>query len=332
MDIEKLGKLVGASVASGMPLTTEAVESVLTNEELLAAAQRRGLLAEASGSLAVTEVAAVETTPVAEAEPTPERVVLTAESLLATFDTAYQTYSWQVAIANAARGEVKGRKKPEQLTAVDADTIRTDLEAILANETVVAELQAEIDHFMANPETDSPTPGFDVVIVPEGLTTADEQVLARDLQVGIKDALGTSYATPYIRPEAYNDKRTPAVTGKGYRIAFAPRHYNVPSGTTANQTTWLRDRNQTTSATELQTATDAEALAQINNLLENDLLPKGSGYDVNRFHRTYFRRFDQAPRDDHVSNVCVYGDGKLNLDGSDVHNDRSARALVVPKA
>lgn len=285
--------------------------------------ERRGL--EVAQPVGTTAVAT-------ELEPTPEAALLTPETLLATFDTAYQTYSWQVDTANAARSAVKGRKKPAQLEVVPADTIRTDLESILSNETVLADLQAEIDHFTANPEADSPVPGFDVVIVPEGLTPADDQTVARDLQGRIQVALGTNYDTPYIRSEAYNDKRTPAVTGKGYRIVFAPRHYNVPSGTASVQTAWLESHNQGTTATELQTATDGEALSQINNLLENDELPKGAGYDANRFHQTYFRRSDQAPRGGVVSRVYVFDYGRLNLGKSNVHYDNPTRALVVPKA
>ena len=188
----------------------------------------------------------------------------------------------------------------------------------------MAELQAEVDYFTANPEADSPTPGFDLVIIPESLTVHDEQAIAKDLQGKIP----SDYEQPYIRPEAYNDDRTPEVTGKGYRLAFAPRHYNVPKGTAKNQANWMNGNNRRTTATELQTATDAEAMAFINDLVDTKQLDNPN----TRFDQTFFRRFDQAPHDDVVSDVCVDGNGWLFLGESDVHRDYSSRALVVPKA
>lgn len=53
MDVEKLGEIIGVSVATGVALTPEQVESVLTNEEFLQAAERRGY---ALGSVATAEV------------------------------------------------------------------------------------------------------------------------------------------------------------------------------------------------------------------------------------------------------------------------------------
>lgn len=281
--------------------------------------ERRGMeVPVIAGTVAVSE--AVESITLSTS---PEQAPLSPESLLEGFDQAYQTYGFVLDATNSARAEAKGRKKPAQLETVSADDIRTDVEALLANEDVIAELQAEVDHFVANPEADSPAPGFDLVIVPEGLTASDEQAVAE----GVQAKITTDY-TPYIRPEAYNDKRTPEVTGKGYRIAFAPRHYNVPKGTAAEQTKWLTAYNQQTAATELQTATDAEALAYINGLADTGALDNPS----TRFDQTYFRRSDQAPHDGCVSVVCVFGDGGLFLDGSDVRNVDPARALVVPKA
>lgn len=287
-------------------------------------AQQFNLTAEVVGSLAVD--ATNETTHSPEATP------LTPESLMASFDIAYLGYSTQVETVNAARAEVKGRKKPAQLEVVSEDTIRADVEAILADETFMAELQADVDHFTKNPEVDSPVAGFDIRVIPEGLNAADEKVLAKDQQLRIKAALGINYNKPYIRPEAYNDKRTPETTGKGYRIVFAPRHYNVPKGTTTEQTAWMKTQNQRTTATELQTATDTEALSHIDRLLADNTSPKGAGYDVDRYRQSYFRRFDQAPHDDSVSGVYVFGNGLLFLGRSFVHDDRSTRALVVPKA
>ena len=325
MDTEKLGEIVGTSVATGTPVTPERLGSVFTVTELLSELEKRGFTAQPAGAIAVSE--AVE--PLAPAAATtetsdlPEQLPLS-ESLLEGFDTAYQTYGFLLDTANSARTEAKGRKKPAAIEAVDVADIRTEVEALLADEAIMAELQAEIDYFTANPEANSPAPGFDLVIIPEGLAAADEQAIA----FGLQGKIPSNYKEPYIRPTAYNDKRTPEVTGKGYLIAFAPRHYNVPKGTAKSQENWVEGNNQRTSATQLQTATDAEAMAYINSLVDTKQLDSPDTC----FHQTYFRRFDQAPHDDFVSFVFVYGVGELCLDWSVVHLDVSARALVVPKA
>jgi hypothetical protein len=322
MDREKLGEVISAGLASAEVVEAEHLLPVFSDQELLAEVEKRQL---ATGSLALesTLQTGLESSVDSPEAPTPEHAPL-AESLRASFDTAYQSYGLLVNVANGVRAEAKGRKKPAQLEAVDAKTIRADVEALLANPDFMSELQTEIDHFTKHPEVGSPEAGFNLIIVPEGLTTADEQAAARNIQTKIP----SRYKEPYIRPAGYNDPRTPEVTGKGYRLAVAPRHYNVPKGTASIQTNWMNTANQRTTATELQTATDAEALAAINNLVNDNELDN----PATRFDQTYFRRFDQAPVGDRVSDVGFYGDGWLDLDRSHVHDDNPARALVVPKA
>jgi hypothetical protein len=310
MDREKLGEVISAGITGAEAVEAEHLLPIFSDTELLAEFERRNI-AIPTGSLAL------------EGATTPERTPLTPEALLSTFDTAYQTYGFLLDTANGARADTRGRKKPAQLETIDPETIRAEAEALLANPAVLEELQTEIDRFTSNPEVDSPEAGFDLVIVPEGLTTADEQAIAESVQAKI-----TTAYRPYIRSDRYNDTRTPEVSGKGYHLAFAPRHYNVPAGTTSQQTKQMNAQNQTTEATSLQTATDAEALAAINNLVDTKQLDNPS----TRFDQTYYRRFDQAPFDDVVSRVYVRGDGRLDLDGSYVHYGRPARALVVPKA
>lgn len=323
MDREKLGEVISAGVASGEAVEAEHLLSVFSYAELLAEVERRQLDTGAvAGSLAVAESE--------KANPI-ETAPLTPESLLATLDTALTTYSSLLNIANGERAKVKGRKKPEQLKVADEAVIRAEAEAIVANPTFLAELQAEADYFTKNPEAGSPEAGFDLMIVPEGLTPADNEVFAGALQNKINALTGQNYS-PYVRSASYNDKRTAEITGKGYRIVVAPRHYNVASGTASQQTKQMKTQNQRTEATSLQTANDTEALAFINNLLEQVQIPAGSGYNAERFHQTYFRRFDQAPVDGSVSCVYVYVDGGLNLGRSVVRNDDPARALVVPKS
>ncbi|MDQ3158995.1 MAG: hypothetical protein M3P98_02565 [bacterium] len=319
MDKEKFGEIVGTSVANGTQAKPEALLEVFTVDELQQELYKRGM---AVGSVAVDS--AYETLITLESDPTPEALTLTPESLLEGFDQAYSSYLFELDATNAARSEAKGRKKPAQLETVDADVIRTDVEAILANEGVMAELQAEVDYFTHNPEDESPEAAFDLMIVPEGLNLADELAIAADLQGKIP----SHFVDPYIRPEAYNDKRTPVVTGKGYRLSFAPRHYNVPKGTAKKQTTWLNGNNHRTTATELQTATDAEAMAYINGLANTGAFDN----PTTRFDQTYFRRFDQAPCGGRVSRVNVSDFSGLFLGESYANYVYPTRALVVPKA
>lgn len=335
MDIElKKGVIVQVDVAQQ---TSEWLMS--TAREIQAAADARGITI-AAGSTALegaaqpdAEAVAGNNDPKASSETSaPERTPLTPETLLATFDTAYQTYSLQIDSANDAREKAKGRIKPAQLEAIGQDTIRKNAEALLAKPAILAELQAEIDYFTENPEAGSPAAGFDLVIVPEGMSADDNEVFAGVLQSKLNVLTGRKYS-PDVRPPAiYNDKRTPVVTGKGYRIAFAPHHYNVPRGTASQQAAWMKGNNQLTEAISLQTATDTEALAQINNLVEEDQIPAVSEYDVDRSHRTYFRRFDQAPVGACVSCACVNDYGKLFLGApSNVRSLIPTRALVVIK-
>lgn len=293
-----------------------------TATEILAAAEARGLeLTALAGTTALTESAEVVTTPEVATDPTDLR-----ESLLSSFDAAYDAYASVLDTVNTARAEVKGRKgkKPEQLPTIDRDTIRSDVEAILANEAVVAELAADIDHFTRNPEAGSPEPGYDVLVVADGLTETDDHAIVNALEARI----GSGY-TPYIRPEAYNDKRERVVTGKGYRIVFAPRHYNVPSGTAGQQTEWMKDANRKSSATELQTATDAEAATRATQLVASGEVAKGMSTN---YDRTYYRRSDQTPLDDDVSRFYVNDYGWSYLGKSYVHRGNPTRALVVAKA
>jgi len=300
----------------------EAIQAALKIAE-----ERKLEISGFAGSLALegAQSETATTTP----ETTPEAPIISPESLLATLNTALTTYSSFLDIINGERAKVKGRRnRQEQLEAIDQAIIRAEVEALVSDPAIIAELQTEADYFTANPEKRSPKVGFDIVVIPEGLTATDEQAIAKYLA-----KITTGYS-PYIRPEAYNDKRTPVITGKGFRIVFAPRHYNVPKGSTSDQTSWMKNKNQCTKATELQTATDAEALAQINNLQATGELNDPDA----RFDKTYFRRFDQAPIDGDVSRVCVFDrgefdwrDGRLALGKFDVHYGNSARALVVPK-
>jgi hypothetical protein len=289
-------------------------ETVLSGLEV--ASERNLQVDELAGSVALSETVDPVTF-------TPENARITAEYLFDTFDNAYQGYSFLVESSNTQRATVMGRDEPELLKVVDRVTILKEVESILATPRLLEELQADADYFTRYPQLSILVAGFDLLIVPEGLTPADEQASAKALQTKI-----TPDYTPYIRSEVYNDVRSPTVTGKGFRVVFAPRHYNVPTGTASNQTEWMKQSNHQTTATELQTVTDTEALAQINNLQQaGELNDRGR-----RFSKTYFRRFDQTPFGGRVSDVRVSDDGRLRLDRSGIRYGNSTRALVVPKA
>lgn len=321
MDVTNALEAIEAAV-DGIVATVAEADRPQLDEAL---AQRYGRAVETVGPAAVGATVETVASSATSETPTPEAPTITSEGLLATLDTALTTYGSQLDTVNTARDEAKGRKrdKPAPLEAVDHNVIRAEVEALAADPAILADLQAEADYFTANPETNSPAVGFDIIVVPEGLTATDEQAIAKDVQAKI-----TKDYTPYIRDARYNDKRTSEATGKGYRVAFAPRHYNVPSGTTNSQTNWMNNANESTSATQLQTATDGEALAQINNLHQAD----GELNDpTTRYDKTYFRRFDQAPVGGGVSSVVVDGFGWLSLDRSGVDYGYSARVLVVPQ-
>lgn len=312
------------AVAAIRSLVDEGVERKTFDAELAAQyahiAYTAGPLAVAGAALAETDSPAFREVDKPGEQGEQDHTDLR-ERLLGTFEQAYQTYGFMVDVANA------NRNKRNKLPVVNEATVRADIEAICSSPAVLAELQAEIDYFTAKPETDSPAPGFRFGVKPEGLTDTDNQAIARAVQPKTK----AGYTDPYMRPARYNDPRTPTATGKGYRVVLFPDHYNVPSDTANAQTAWTKAKNQTTAATELITATDGEALGHINNLLDQDKTLQGGDYDVSRFHKTYYRRYDQKPVGDGVSRAYVGDDGGLNLGESDVHRDGPARALVVPK-
>lgn len=309
MDIEKLGEIIGISATTGAPITPEQVQSVLTDGELLQAVQKRGLI--------------LSGTTVVESVQTPEP--LTPKILLGTLDAALTTYAGFVDTVNTARVGTKSRKKSARLELINTDIIRADVEVLLANEAVISELQAEIDYFTTNPETGSPAPNFDIVVIPEGLTTSDIQILASNVQSRITDRY-----EPYIRSEACINQHTPEVTSKGYHLAFAPRHCNIPKGTADNQKNWMHDNNRRTEVTQLQTATAAAALAAITSLVMQGKISTNTNYDESRFfHASYWRHFDQAPLGGRVPYVFVSDVGGLFLGASDARDDLPTRALVV---
>lgn len=240
------------------------------------------------------------------------------ESLLESFDTAYQTYYSFVETTNIHRGKVGGSILP----AIDPGTIHTDTQALLSTPGLLQELQVQAYYFDANPEPGSPTVGFDLVIVPEGLSRGDQCAIASSLQAKI-----ASLQEAFIRSSNFDDPRTLPVTGKGYSVAIAPRHYNMPRGTAAEQTSWMCIYNEDTAAVQLRTASDAEALAQINNLADIGELTNPDP----RYRASYFRRFDQVPHSEYVSSVYAGNDGMFCLDLSFVDLAVSTRALVVGK-
>ena len=291
-------------------------------EELSSVAEARGLWVPAGvGSLALEGTTHPEATSISP-ELTPEASVINRESLLATLDTAFLTYSFQLSAVNKQRAKVRGRKKPDQLKVVDLGVIRAKVETLISNPDILADLADEADYFANIPETYSPEVGFNIVIVPEGLTDTDNQAIAEDLQARIN----LDYC-PYVRSSIHNDQRITELSGEGFHVVFAPQHYNIPRGDTTTQTKWMKAANTRTTATQLKTATDSEALAQINNLLATGALDDpDTCFDV-----SYFRRFDQAMVSGFVSVVYVNNNRKTILGISDLRYREPSRALVVPQ-
>ncbi len=288
----------------------------------LEAINDRGLeIPQRIGALVLKNTQAETTTPITEVIF--EQPIITPEKLLSTLETALITYNLLLNVTNDERAKVQSDKRPEQLKAIDHNVIKAEVEALVSDSVILTELQAEADYFSVNPEFYSPKIGFDIVIIPKGLTTNDEQAIVKNLQSKI---IPINY-NPYIRPEAYNDKRISKPTSKDYYIAFVPRHYNVPKGSAFDQTDWMTNQNNKTVATELKTATDAEALAQINNL---QIIDELNDYDT-RYDKSCFRRFDQVPVNDNVSEVYICIEHRIALIESSVNDIRPTRALIVPK-
>lgn len=250
-----------------------------------------------------------------------EAPVISRESLLDTFDIAFQTFSSQVYVVNNERSKVKGRNKPELLKTVKQDVVRAEVEALIANLNIMAKLQANANYFTAQPEENSPAADFDINIVPEGLTNDDNEIIAAYVQ-----ALINNDYYPQIRGRD-NGTSDPKITGKGFLVAFAPRHYNVPKNSSFSQTVWMKKVNSETKAIQLVTASDSQALAHLNSLQAIGALDDSNS----RYDASLFIRFDQIPTIGAIPSVFVDPNGQLSLDLSDSNTfNYSTRALVVP--
>lgn len=260
------------------------------------------------------------------------------EGLLEGFEQAYDTYSSVVSTINQARTKSRGFsfKRPTLLEVVDATTVLAEVEALLGDDTLIAELEASA----ARPEapepgevSDSQAPGFDLIIVPEDVTVADEHAVASSLQALVNP---DSPEPLFLRPEACYDQRIQESTGKGYRLAFVPRHYNIARGNSKSyQTDQLESINTASKATELKTATDIEALTYISSLLQADKIdnPHRSSSAHTYYPQTYFTRFDQIPYVHDVSSIGIsaLGNRDKRIILGTTWFSSAARALVVPK-
>lgn len=124
MDNERLGEIIGASVANGVLSSPDAVASVLTDQELLDAVQARTLvLSPVLGSIASEGAITDVTTNVAETLPT----TVTQESLLERVDMAHKGYVDFVTQLNVRR-EALGTKGRESLRVGTAEKLAEELE------------------------------------------------------------------------------------------------------------------------------------------------------------------------------------------------------------
>lgn len=307
MDYDKLGELFGGAITKGVhSVTPNQLQDVLSDEELLEAVESRGL--------------AVGTTAIGESVEAPSHR-LTAEVLLSTLDSAIETYCDFTQVINTDR--THRSRKPVEV--IDTETIRADVEALLADENVLTDLRADFDFFTNNPVEGSPDVGFDIVIMPEGLEFDDAIALAFHLQAKLNGE------RPVVG-KRFQDEEPTATNGKGYRIAFAPRHFNVPGATTAGyQKEWLKLNNTVLTATELQTATYNEALFAIDIVFKQGDSPLADDYDNGRVEKSYWRCFDATPYLDDIPYTVVSTLGIVNISGSDFHRAPNTRVLFIPK-
>jgi hypothetical protein len=258
----------------------------------------------------------------------------TREAILGTFDTSYATYSTVVRQMNEQRVSKFGLSA-DTLPIVGEDIIKKRIEALLSNPVLLSEIQADINYFIENPEQNSPEAGYDIVIVPEGYTSPDRNNTARLVQFMFSARLyGTGklrYIPDYPKEIGANVGMSmlPS-TGRGYRLALAPRHYNLQAGTGAAQLSEIQSRNLVNTSLIFRIPDHVEALTQYGNLIASGQLDDQD----TRKDSTYFGRIDDKmlpkrrssilfiPDDDHVIVNSI-------SEGGNSADFQSNRALII---
>ncbi len=262
MDNKRFGEIIGASVASGVQPTAEAVASVLTDQELLEAVHARNLnLSPALGSIA-SEGATKDVA------PTP----LTPEALAEQLDTAYEGYETVAKLLNG------GRKKKEQIPVTDQETLAEEFKTWLSADKV---------EYVAKAMEADPELRFTLVATPNVVATADE-IIAIAKEFGKNQPQAT-----YVWSDIYG-KYTPEQlsgtdpsNGNSAKFSLVPNKLDPAlQGTVAQQRTRLARLQEDNSFLGVPSVLEDMAFW-------NTLRASGDGLTTgNVFDRTYVRHFD----------------------------------------
>lgn len=261
----------------------------------------------------------------AETSSTPEAKEVNTETLreclLKTFGRGYKTYSTILNVKNGVEGATQIEQKGETVA----------MEVVMAAMTGprLEKMVADLKRHEADPEA-----GFDILILPDvDFTGADEKAVASRVQQTLSALPNSWNGEPFADPEYHNDNTAYKSKGNstGLRVAFAPRHANIPEGDVKTQNMWIETENGQ-GVDCLRTANDLEEMAHILVLAD-----AGELDDPNtRFDKTYSRKVEDyqenengVPVDHCVSGVCVYGNGRFYRDRSHVDDVVPGRVLVV---
>ena len=253
------------------------------------------------------------------------------EQLLQSVPAAYAAYRQTIAIINR-----NSDPSPDHDFGTVAESFALELAQQSLTPTLIRDLHTQLEKAKANKIENSPTPGFNLLFIPNrNLTTAAEDNLASVIQVQVPAYDGDPYVYEPIHntPHQHNPTNDSPVT-----IAFAPRHYNLPAGKASTQKAAMDAHNvNPENATTLRSATDLEAMTAIFQTItanpDNIDWQTKEGWNSDRFHATYFRNVTATPdADGDVPDVYVDYDGQFNRGDSPVGNGYAGRALVVPKS
>lgn len=241
-----------------------------------------------------------------------------------------------VSVMEAINGTAKRRagRGQNKLPVASVAEAQAALEAVLTPAMIRAE-RAQIAEFTANPEANSPEPGFDTVfITTKALTAADENAIAAHLQRKLPAYPGKSYIYEPLHNEstAHRGNDTDDTETKVVAVRV-PRHLNLRRGTVDRQKAAIEAHNQDPGQnTTLQTASDLVAMTHIATLIDGGAIDTTTeGYNEARFWATHYKDVLAAPQGGVVPGVVVYGDARFNRGGSSVGYDGPSRALVVPR-
>lgn len=259
---------------------------------------------------------------------TPEEQAYKAEALEA-LRLSYGSYESVMGAMNSTEERKAARNKLPVASVAEAQAA---LEAVLTPAMIQAE-RAQIAEFTANPEANSPEPGFDTVfITTKALTAVDENAVAAYLQSKLPAYTGE----PYVYKSLHNETTAHRGDSTETKVVAVrvPRHLNLRRGTVAEQKSVILAHNQDPKQnTTLQTASDLVAMMHIATLIDRGAIdPTTEDYDEARFRATYYKDVLAAPRGGVVPVVFVDDNARFNRDRSCVSVVGPSRALMVPRA